>query len=304
MDKTVYVLGSINVDLVMKASRFPQRGETMMGSGFFTAHGGKGANQAVACSRLGVKTKLIGAVGEDLFGKESLSSLKKEGIDVGDVFVRESDSTGVATILLVQGDNSILLSPGANASLTEEEIDAGLASAKEGDLFVTELENKPEDAFYGLKRAKEKGMVTFFNPSPMRPLPDEAFSNSDFLIVNEGEAEQCSGILPQNEEDCLSCFGILQKKGLKNLIVTLGGKGSVYAGENGHFAISPHPVSVVDTTGAGDTYLGAFAAMMAKGKGIREAMEFASLASSLACMKAGAQPSVPTLEEVLSHEIR
>ena len=164
--KNIYVVGSINTDLVINTPYMPKAGETLTGSGFFTAHGGKGANQAVAAARLGGKVKMCGCVGGDDFGLSAINALKVEGIDVENVRKIDGVPTGTAVIIVENGDNRIILDKGANGQLTESDIDKALATAVAGDIYVTQLENPIEIIGYGLKKAKEKGMFVVLNPAP------------------------------------------------------------------------------------------------------------------------------------------
>ena len=164
--KKIFVVGSINTDLVIKAPYIPKKGETLTGGGFFTARGGKGANQAVAAARLGGKVHMCACVGDDLFGQEALESLKKDGVDVSCVRVVEKTPTGTAVIVVVDGDNQIILDKGANEGLSKEDIDRLLEKATAGDIYLTQLENPIEVVGYGLQKAKEKGLLVILNPAP------------------------------------------------------------------------------------------------------------------------------------------
>ena len=164
--KKIFVVGSINTDLVISAPYIPKAGETLTGSGFFTAHGGKGANQAVAAARLGGNVFMCGCVGNDEFGASAVSELKKDGIDVTNVRIVDGVPTGTAVIIIESGDNRIILDKGANACLSREDIDKALSSAKSGDIYLTQLENPIDIIGYGLKKAKEKGLFVVLNPAP------------------------------------------------------------------------------------------------------------------------------------------
>ena len=296
--KRVFVLGSINVDLSLYASRWPRQGETLSGDGFLMGGGGKGANQAVAAARLGASVSFIGAVGDDVFGHDSLRHLSQDGIDVSHVAVLTGVPTGVAMIIVANGDNRILLSPGANHALPSDQIRQGLADLHEGDLFITELENTLENAKTGLRLAKQKGAITLFNPSPFLPFDLNILSSVDYLVVNEDEAEKLVSFPLTSQEEIKAAFALLAEKGLRNLIVTLGARGSVLVNAGGLEQIPAFAIKPVDSTGAGDTYLGAFAAELARCHAPLQGLSFASKAAAKACLKKGAQASIPFLNEM------
>lgn len=290
MSKKVFVVGSINTDLVISAPYMPKAGETLTGGGFFSAHGGKGANQAVAAARLGADVVMCGCVGEDAFGIETLAALQKEGIDLSFVRTVQGVSTGTAVIVVVNGDNRIILDKGANAYLSKEDIDRALDCANAGDIYLTQLENPIEIIGYGLKRAKEKGMFVILNPAPAASEISPYVKYCDLLTPNETETEILGG------KDKLLKMG-------KTLLTTLGSKG-FSIDKNGEYKQYPCPkVQAVDTTAAGDTLCGGLAAKLAAGESLEDAALFGSKAASLACTRKGAQPSIPTLLEVEKFKI-
>ncbi len=295
--RKVYVLGSINMDLVISVARMPARGETMHGKDFFTNSGGKGANQAVACAKQGVDTYLIGAVGEDVFASDLCNALEAYGVRTP--FVRQlPTSTGVAVILIEHGDNRIVLDGGANLRITREQIDTALAHAECGDYFVAQLENNADAVHYALAKAKEKGMVTIFNPAPAVAQPKEIYKNVDILVLNETECEILTGIAPENAETMHSAYRAAAQWGVQCFVLTLGSRGSVCFTAEGTYPVAPHSVSAVDTTAAGDTFVGTLAARLAQGQTLRSALRSASAASALTCCKKGAQCAIPTHDEV------
>lgn len=286
--KKIFVVGSLNSDLVIHAPYMPVGGETLMGSDFATNNGGKGANQACACAKLGGEIYMCGCVGNDAFGEGLINSLSNDGVHTD--FIRKVDNipTGVAVIAVTEGENRIILDSGANAHLTENDIDKMLEIANEGDIYLTQLENPISVIGYGLKKAKEKGLFVVLNPAPANTEIKEYLQFVDLITPNETELEILGGI---NE---LSSYGI------KTIITTLGSKGyEIY--ENGKGKIYPCiKVDVVDTTAAGDTASGGLCAMLSKGETVESAMAFGSKAASIACSRHGAQKSVPTLDEVLN----
>ncbi len=284
--KRIFVIGSINTDLVIHAPYIPKSGETLTGSGFFLAHGGKGANQAVAAARLGGEVVMCGCVGDDGFGKDSLAALKREGIDVSHVRTVLNTATGTAMITVVGGDNRIILDRGANACLTKEDINQTLQFAKAGDIYLTQLENPIGVIGYGLKRASEKGMYVILNPAPADREIEPYLGYCNLITPNESETELFGG----RDE--------LLKKAEK-LLITLGGKGYAIADKGGCNSYPCIDITVVDTTAAGDTLCGGMAAALSEGETIENAARFGSVAASLACTKRGAQTSIPFKTEVL-----
>lgn len=286
--KKIFIVGSVNTDLVITASHAPQAGETVMGSDFFTARGGKGANQAVAAARLGGKVLMCGRIGNDLFGKEALAAMQADNIDVRHVKIAEDRSTGTAVIVITDGNNRIILDKGANAALSERDIDDFLSEATPGDIFLTQQENPVSIVGYGLKRAKEKGMFVILNPAPADKgiLPYLAYC--DLIAPNETESEILGG------RDFL-----LQK--VPVVLTTLGEKGFEIATNDGVKTYPCIKIRPVDTTAAGDTLCGGLAAKLAEGATVEQAALFGSKAASVACTKKGAQPSIPTLEELNSY---
>lgn len=283
--KKVIVVGSLNTDMVIRAPYCPKGGETLMGDGFMTNCGGKGANQATAAAKLGAKTLLCGCVGEDMFGETLIRNLERAGADTSFVRKIKGVPTGTAVIIVTNGENRIVLDRGANARLSAADIDAVLEEAEAGDVFLTQLENPVSVVGYGLKRAKEKGLITLLNPAPADRAIAEFFPYTDYIVPNETELE----ILGGKEE--------LFAQGIKKIVTTLGSKGHEYCDGGRTERYACVPVNVVDTTGAGDTFCGGMAAMLAEGKGIEEAMSFGAIAAGLACTVRGAADSIPTRKQ-------
>ncbi len=281
----VIIVGSINTDLVVKTSRIPEAGETISGEGFFTAHGGKGANQAVASARLGGQVVMCGAVGDDDFGVSALNSLKSEGIDTSCIKVCKGVSTGVAVITLSKGDNRIILDGGANNLLTKEDVDGVLNKASKGDIYLTQLENPIEVIGYGLKRAKELGLYVILNPAPANVDIKPYLRYCDLITPNESEVELLGG------KESLSSQ-------VKTLLVTLGSKGFEIF-QNGNSTQYPcMKITPVDTTAAGDTLCGGLATRLSNGWSLADAAKFGSKAATIACTRLGAQTSIPTKDQV------
>lgn len=283
--KKVIVAGSINTDLVITAPYMPKAGETLTGSGFFTAHGGKGANQAVACARLGGKVIMCGCVGNDDFGAAAVKSLIADGVDVSCVKTVKGVPTGTAVIIIENGDNRIILDKGANACLTKSDIDAALEKAEEGDIYLTQLENPIEVIGYGLKKAKEKGLYVVLNPAPANKDIVPYLKYCDLATPNETETQILGG-----KDFLLS--------NVQKLLVTLGGDGFEIIDKNGKKHFDCIKIKPVDTTSAGDTLCGGLCAMLSLGNSLEKSAVFGSKAASIACTKKGAQPSIPTRKEV------
>lgn len=292
--RNIYVLGSINMDMVITTPYIPASGETLTGSNFFLNSGGKGANQAVAAAKQNVYTYLIGNTGTDIFGTEICKTLKQYSVKTE--YIHQVDTTtGVAMIILCNKNNRIILDKGANDTITQEQISKALENAREKDIFIAQLENNYDAVSYGIKLAKSKKMITIFNPAPAKKLDFDIFNSVDYLIMNETECEILSNINPLNKMEVLKAYQALR---VENLILTLGDKGSLYIHNNEIIEIKPHKIQAIDTTAAGDTYIGVFAAQLAKNIPVLSALYYASVASALTCLKKGAQQSIPTLNEL------
>ena len=288
----ILVVGSANVDFIMRLPRIPSRGETVGEGRFQREFGGKGANQAVAAARAGGRVTLLAAVGADDAGDAMLDQFKRDGIDVGRV-VRASDaSTGAAVILFDDADNCIGVAPGANAALTPDRLDA---SAFDGAAAVLlQLETPPETARRALRIAAERGVASYLNYAPSSGLPiDVAAEPIGCLIVNEHEAAELAGIDKVTPATAAEVAEALRRRGPGSVVVTLGAAGAVAVTDEGVARAGALAVDVVDTTAAGDTFCGVLAALRAEGRGWADALRLAARAGSLCCATAGAQPSIP-----------
>lgn len=287
--KKIFIVGSLNMDLVINSPYMPKAGETITGSNFMTNGGGKGANQATACGKLGGNAFMCGVVGDDSFGDTLINNLKSSGVDTTFIRKQENVSTGIAVIVVAEGDNRIILDKGANALLTEKDIDAALSRAEAGDIYLTQLENPIDIIGYGLKKAKSLGLYTILNPAPANVDIAEYFAYVDLITPNETECKIFGG-----KEN-------LFKKGIKTVITTLGSKGYEIATENSSAIYPCLKVKAVDTTAAGDTLCGGLSVGLAEGKSLKESIAFGSKAASIACTRRGAQQSVPTRKEVTEY---
>lgn len=296
--KNICVIGSLNMDLVVNVDTMPKPGQTIIGSNFKEVPGGKGANQAVAMARLNGNVSMIGKVGEDGFGQTLISSLKNDKVDT--TYIQTSKgATGVALITVDKNaQNSIVVSPGANFEVKEDDIDNNIEAIKNSDIVVLQLETPLNTIKYALNKAKELNKYTILNPAPAVKLDDEIIKNVDLLTPNETELEIISGVSIETEEDIQKAAQIMIEKGVKELIVTLGSKGSLYINKEKSMFKKAYKVEAVDTTAAGDSYTGALAVALSQDKNIEDAMDFASKVGALSVLKEGAQSSLPTLEDV------
>ena len=299
MPANVVVIGSLNMDLVTRAPRLPRGGETLIGQSFATVSGGKGANQAVAAARLGAQVSMVGCVGSDAYGEALRGALLAERIDCQAVSTVE-DSSGVALIVVDDNSqNAIVIVAGANGALTPEVVDRFDNVLQTADVIICQLEVPDATVGHALKRGRELGKTVILNPAPAsRPLPADWYAAIDYLIPNESEASALSGLPVDSLSTAEAAATRLIAMGAGKVIITLGAQGSLFA--NGtRFEHFPAPkVKAVDTTAAGDTFVGGFAAALAAGKSEAEAIRFGQVAAALSVTRAGAQPSIPTLSDV------
>ena len=296
--KNICVIGSLNMDLVVNVDTMPKPGQTIIGSNFKEVPGGKGANQAVAMARLNGNVSMIGKVGEDGFGQTLINSLKNDKVDTTYIQTAKG-ATGVALITVDKNaQNSIVVSPGANFEVKEDDIDNNIEAIKNSNIVVLQLETPLNTIKYALNKAKELNKYTILNPAPAVKLDDEIIKNVDLLTPNETELEIISGVSIETEEDIQKAAQIMIEKGVKELIVTLGSKGSLYINKEKSMFKKAYKVEAVDTTAAGDSYTGALAVALSQDKNIEDAMDFASKVGALSVLKEGAQSSLPTLEDV------
>jgi ribokinase len=299
----IVVIGSLNMDLVTNTKNMPKIGETIIGDSFRQIPGGKGANQAVAIARLGGNVGMIGKIGDDSFGETLKNALTQDSVDTKCIIKENDCSTGVATITVdAQANNSIIVVPGANFKITKEDIDHSLDMIHEAEMIVAQLEVPIEVVQYSLLKAKEAGKYTILNPAPAQYLEDTIVSMVDLLVPNETELEILTGIEIKNEDDVLTAARNLIKKGVKQLIVTLGEKGSIYLTEQGVHRFKAYKVDAVDTTAAGDSFVGALAVALSSKLEMTQAIDFATKVAALTVTKLGAQSSLPYLDDVIHFE--
>jgi ribokinase len=293
----ILVIGSLNTDLVVRASRFPSPGETILGENLVTIPGGKGANQAVAAARLGAQVAMIGRVGTDAFGSTLINNLKQNKVDADRVIKDGSSATGTAVIVVdSQGQNSIILSPGANAKVTPSDIGRGTFSGC--SLLLLQLEIPIETVIHSANLAREKGLRVLLNPAPAHNLPDDLLRTADYILPNETELGLLTG-KPVNDLAAVGAAGrSLLARGAKNIIVTLGAQGALILNKDATKLIPSFKVNVVDTTAAGDAFIGGLAVGLLNGESLEDAVQYACACGALAVTKFGAQPSLPTAEDV------
>lgn len=300
MAHDVVVLGSFVADLAFRTRRLPRWGETFMGESFVLGPGGKGSNQAVAAARAGAKTCFISKVAEDAFGRMALEMYATEGIDASYVFKADT-ATGAAAIIVDEelGQNAIIVVPGACFTLTPDEVDHAEKAIAAAKVFVAQLELHLETVTHGLRLAREHGAITVLNPAPAMALPESIYPLVDYLIPNETECAEMTGISVSSDADAERAADALLARGVKNVVLTLGARGALLRNASGSWftpAISAGPV--VETTGAGDAFCGGFAAALAEGQSPVDALRFGCAVAGISVTRAGTAPSMPRLNEI------
>jgi len=292
----ILVIGSVSIDNVTYTKVLPGPGTTVFGESFLSNVGGKGANQACAATFLGGDVTFFGSIGKDQNGDYISSFLKSLGIK--GILKRSSKQTGVASITLdtFTKENRIIIVPGANMDMTKNDIEFILNKEKNAKFLLIQLENPIDIVCFALKKAKELGLVTILNPAPYHELPDDIFPFIDYFVPNEHELTSFVG---KQNSDYQEMARSLLNKGLNNLIVTLGKNGSLFINRETQLKIASVKVNAVDTTAAGDSFLGAFVTALSQDKSIKEAMEFANRCSAITVTRKGAIVSLPRLEEVI-----
>lgn len=294
----IVVFGSINMDLVAKTPRLPIPGETLLGQSFFTAPGGKGANQAVAIARLGVFTQMVGRVGGDSFARELLDSLQSAGVNTDSVLVDKEVSSGVAAIALDQaGENQIIIIPGANGRVNETDVERLKKLLPGSAALLLQFEIPMSAVLSAAKVAKQAGVKVILDPAPaVMDIPDELYSLVDIITPNETEAEQLVGFAVNDASTAAKGADVLLQRGVGSAIVKMGAKGAYYATKVENLFIPAFSVTAVDTVAAGDAFNGGLAAALALGLPLQQAVVWGAAAGALAATKSGAQSSIPDRE--------
>ncbi len=299
--KNILVIGSSNTDMVIKTHSFPTPGETILGGRFLMNAGGKGANQAVAAVRLGGVVTFVGKIGDDIFGKQAVQQLEDEGINVDFVAVDSENPSGVAMITVDRkGENSIVVAPGSNGTLSPADFDKAMTKLDESDFVLMQLEIPIQTVEYIAAKAAERQKKVILNPAPAAQLSNELLQNLYLITPNETEAELLTGTRVVDEQSALKAATQLHNKGVEVVIVTMGSAGA-FLFENGHSELIRAPrVDAVDTTAAGDTFNGALVVALSEGKSMRESIAFANRAASISVTRMGAQSSVPYRKEIVN----
>ncbi|MBF4694963.1 ribokinase [Fusibacter ferrireducens] len=295
--KKVSVLGSLNMDLVTRVHKTPVVGETVLGEGFVQIPGGKGANQAATIGRLGGNVSMIGRVGEDEFGKQLMESLNHDHVDTKYVLKSKSAPTGTALIMVNEsGDNSIVVIPGANFELSTQDVSEQIL---EGDYLVAQLEVPLEIIEKSFEMAKQKGITTVLNPAPAKALSPSILRHVDILIPNETEFKLLTGCDPKNEDMLDQGVSDLIALGTKKILITLGERGAVLCDGVTKTYFKAQKVAPVDTTAAGDSFIGGLLFALSKGESLDRSINFGTLVAAITVTRAGAQSSLPTWAEVV-----
>jgi len=291
----IAVVGSANTDLITFADAFPRPGETIFGTGFDLGFGGKGANQAVAARLCGSEVLMVAKVGNDLFGEATVKNFAAFGIDTTHVRIIEGAPTGVATIFVEPGgQNRIIVVKGANDRLTPADVDAAAADLRRVDTIILQFEIPLETLYHTVRFARANKIRCIVNPAPAVAAHLADLMGADYFIPNETEAEAITGRPVSSPEDAVACAAGLLQKGFQRVVITLGERGSLIASPAGHFHVPPFPVTSVDTTGAGDAFIGSFAVFLAEDMPEQDALARANLYAALSTTRVGTQKSFPT----------
>lgn len=300
----ICVLGSMNMDLVLKVKDMPKVGETILSKSFQKIAGGKGANQAVAAKRSGAEVFMISKIGKDENGRELRDKLVEDNIDVKYVFEDNFEPTGMALIMVNDnGNNSIIVNAGSNMTLTKEEIYIAKEVIKDSDIIISQFETPEDITTEAFKIAKENKKITILNPAPAKKIKEDLLKYTDIIIPNETEAELLTGIEIKDIEDAKEAGKVFLDKGVKFVIITLGENGAALIGKDFCEIVPAYRVNAIDTTAAGDSFIGGLSSKLDVENIGREtlskAIRFGNKVSSIAVQRKGAQPSIPFLEEVL-----
>ncbi len=299
MKPKIIVVGSLNMDLIVRAPHLPAPGETILGSSFATAGGGKGANQAVAASRLGAQVNMVGRVGTDGYGDALLQGLQKDGVDTRFVQRDPDHPTGLALITVDDhGENSIVVVSGANWQVGIADIERAADAIASADVLVLQLEIPLESVEYAAWLAHQRHVPVILNPAPARALPASLLQHVAYLVPNENEAALLSGTAVTDLHSAQEALGRIHQSGVDTVIMTRGSQGAFVSGASGSYAVPAFQVDAVDTTAAGDAFVAGLAFGIAANQPLRQAVQLAAAAGALATTKAGAQPSLPDAAQV------
>jgi ribokinase len=295
----IVVVGSCNTDMVIKTSKFPIPGETILGGEFFMFSGGKGANQAVAAARMGGEVTFVCKTGKDIFGTRAIGELVKEGINTNYIQTDDKKASGTALIMVDEsGENEIVVASGANETLCIEDIEAAVSELKESEVVLLQLEIPMDTVTYTAKTAFNLGKKVILNPAPATKIPADLFKYLFLITPNETEAEILSGIKVSDKASAAAAAEKLLDMGVENVIITLGSQGAYLKTRNGDFHVKAPKVRAVDTTAAGDVFNGVLAVELTRGSDWKEAIECACSAASISVTRMGAQASMPFRAEI------
>lgn len=304
MKPKIIVVGSLNMDLIVRASHLPAPGETVLGNNFASAGGGKGANQAVAASRLGAQVMMVGRVGKDGYGDALLQGLQSDGVDTRFVLRDPDQPTGLALITVDDhGENSIVVVSGANWRVSTADIDRAADEIASADVLVLQLEIPLESVEYAARIAHQRHVPVILNPAPAQPLPTSLLQYVAYLVPNESEAALLSGTAVTDLLTAQKAVERIHHLGVNTIIMTRGSQGAFVSGASGSYSVPAFQVNPVDTTAAGDAFVAGLAFGIAAKQTLRQSVQLAAAAGALATTKAGAQPSLPDasqVEELLS----
>ncbi|MDH4240435.1 MAG: ribokinase [Phycisphaerae bacterium] len=296
---TITVVGSSNMDLVVKSKRIPVTGETILGGDFIMVPGGKGANQAVAAAKLGAKVFFIAKLGDDIFGLQSLNNFKKEGVNTKYVLQTQEAPSGVALIMVDDdGNNVIVVAPGANHKLTPEDVKEAESDIALSGALVAQLEVPIETIEFAAGLANNNNVPFILDPAPAQKLSPELLNMVDVLTPNETEARILTGIEVKDRNSANAAAQKLLECGVKNVILTMGASGYLTVSNEGTKFVEARKVTAIDSTAAGDAFTGSLAVGLAKGQTLSEAALFANNVAAVSVTRMGAQPSMPTVEEI------
>jgi ribokinase len=299
MTAEIVVVGSANTDMVVQTERIPKPGETVLGGEFILAAGGKGANQAVSAARLGASVTLVARVGEDIFGDRAIQNFQQEGINTRYVFRDAGSPSGVALIIVDRkGENVISVAPGANGRLSQEDVHLASSAIEKAQVLLLQLEVPLDTVRSAARLAFEAGVKVILNPAPAQELDDDLLSHVSVLTPNETETEILTGIPVSDEESAQRAAAVLHDRGVESVIITMGARGSFISSADTHCLVPSRRITAVDTTAAGDAFNGALACTLAEGTNLETAVRLANLAGALAATRLGAQPSLPTREQL------
>jgi ribokinase len=296
----IVVFGSINMDLVVRTQRLPVAGETLTGHSFFTAPGGKGANQAVACARLGATTRLIGRVGDDVFGAALCDGLRAADVNIAGVIIDSGISSGTAVIAVNDAaENTIIVVPGANGQVGAEDLERLAAALVDARALLLQLEVPLPAVVAAAQQAHARGVLVILDPAPAQPLPDELYAAADIITPNETEAAALVGFPIQHVDAAERAAQALLARGVRSVIVKLGGRGAYWHDGTRGALVPPFKVDAIDTVAAGDAFNGGLATALDAGLPFEQAIRWAMAAGASSTTRAGAQPSLPSRAEVL-----